>query len=116
MLRLLADENFNNDIVRGLIRLAPELDIVRAQDVGLANTEDDRILAWSADQGRIVLTHDVSTMTAFAFERVAAGLSMPGVFQIGRTVSIGRAIEELLLLLECSLDDEWEGQVLFLPL
>jgi hypothetical protein len=89
---------------------------VRAQDVGLTNTEDDQILAWSADQGRIVLTHDVSTMTPFAFERVAAGLSMPGVLQIGRAVSIGQAIEELLLLLECSLDDEWEGQVLFLPL
>ena len=109
MLRLLANENFNNDIVRGLTRLAPDLDIVRAQDVGLTNTEDDRILAWVASEGRIVLTHDVSTMTAFAFERVEAGISMPGVIQIGRTVSIGQAIEELHLLLECSRDDEWEG-------
>ena len=29
MLRFAADENFNNDIVRGLLRRAPDLDIVR---------------------------------------------------------------------------------------
>ena len=31
-IRLGPDENFNNDIVRGLRRLKPELDIVRVQD------------------------------------------------------------------------------------
>ena len=35
VLRLAADENFNNDIVRGLVRRKPDLDIVRVQDVGL---------------------------------------------------------------------------------
>lgn len=35
MLRLAADENFNNDIIRGLLRHKPDLDIVRIQDVGL---------------------------------------------------------------------------------
>ncbi len=28
MLRLLADENFNNQIVRGILRRKPEIDIV----------------------------------------------------------------------------------------
>lgn len=32
MLRLAADEDFNNRILRGLIRRQPELDIVRVQD------------------------------------------------------------------------------------
>jgi adenylate cyclase len=35
LLRLAADENFNNDIVRGLLRRKPDLDIVRVQDVEL---------------------------------------------------------------------------------
>ena len=35
MLRFVADENFNNNIVRGLLRRQPELDLVRIQDVGL---------------------------------------------------------------------------------
>ena len=39
MLRLAADENFNNDIVRALKRRKPELDIVRVQDAGLGEAE-----------------------------------------------------------------------------
>jgi hypothetical protein len=62
----LADENFNNDILRALFRADPELDIVRAQDVGLTGTSDDALLAWAADQNRVLLTHDVSTITAHA--------------------------------------------------
>jgi hypothetical protein len=41
---------------------------------------------------------------------------MPGVFEVSRVVLIGVAIEDILLLAECSLDDEWEGQVQYLPL
>lgn len=40
MLLLIADENFNNDIVRGLLRRKPELDIVRVQDMGLSGADD----------------------------------------------------------------------------
>ena len=36
MLRLLADENFNGEVVRGLLLRQPDADIVRVQDVGLA--------------------------------------------------------------------------------
>jgi hypothetical protein len=44
MLRLLADENFNGDIVRALLLRQPNLDIVRVQDVGLAGVGDPDIL------------------------------------------------------------------------
>jgi predicted nuclease of predicted toxin-antitoxin system len=64
VLRFAADENFNNDIVRGLLRRKPNLDIVRVQDVGLAGADDPTILEWAAREGRILLTHDVSTITA----------------------------------------------------
>ncbi len=116
MLRLAADENFNNNIVRGLLRREPELDIVRVQDVGLSGADDPTILEWAAQERRILLTHDVSTVTKYAYERIQDGLAMSGVFQVSRTVPIGRAIEDILLLAECSLDGEWEGQVRYLPL
>ena len=35
MLRLLADENLKNQVVRGLLRRDPGMDVVRVQDVGL---------------------------------------------------------------------------------
>src|SRR3990172_4697350 len=116
MLLLAADENFNNDIVRGLLRRRSDLDIVRVQDVGLSGADDPTILEWAAQEGRILLTHDASTITHFAYERVRAGKSMPGVFEVSRDVPIAVAIEDTLLLAECSQDDEWEGQVRYLPL
>lgn len=116
MLRFLADENFNNQIVRGILRRNPDVDIVRVQDVNLSETDDPLILEWAAQQGRVILTHDVATMTDFAYDRVQSGLSMPGLFEVSRRVPVGLAIEEILLLAECSLEGEWEGQVRFLPL
>lgn len=116
MLRLAADENFNNAIVRGLVRRNPTLDLVRIQDVGLSGADDPTVLAWAASEGRVLLTHDVATITHYAYERVAAGLEMPGVFEVGRNVSLAQAIEDLLLIAECSVQGEWEGQVRYLPL
>ena len=116
MLRLAADENFNNDIVRGLWRRKPELDIVRIQDVGLSGADDPTVLEWAAREGRVLLTHDVTTMTRYAYERVRADQPMPGVFEVSRAVPIGLAIEDILLLAECSLESDWEGQVRYLPL
>ena len=74
------------------------------------------MLEWAAQEGRVLLTHDVSTFTHYAYARVAAGKPMPGVFEVPRVVPIGVAIEDILLLAECSLEGEWEGQVRYLPL
>ncbi len=53
MLRLLADENLNSDLVRGLQRRKPDLDIVRAQDVGLSGADDPALLEWAAQERRM---------------------------------------------------------------
>jgi hypothetical protein len=116
VLCLAADENLNNDIVRGLVRRKPNLDIVRVQDAGLSGADDPTILEWAAHEGRVLLTHDVSTLMRYAYERVEAGLPMPGIFEVSRSVRIGLAIEDILLIAECSLEGEWEGQVRYLPL
>lgn len=116
MLRFLSDEDFNNHIVRGLLRRLPLLDIVRVQDVGLRGRRDSQVLAWAADDGRILLTHDADTMIEFAKNRVAANMPMPGIVEISQDVRIGEAIDELIIFASCSLDGEWEGQIIFLPL
>lgn len=36
--------------------------------------------------------------------------------QIVRAVTVGLEIKEIILIAECSLEDEWERQVRFLPL
>lgn len=116
MLRLLADENFNGEIVRGLLLRQPGLDIVRVQDIGLAGAEDPEILGWAAENRRIVLTHDLATMSDYAFERVAAAEDMAGVFILNDRFPIGRAIEEILIMATCTEQEEWSGRAVHLPL
>ncbi len=116
MLLFAADENFNNDIVRGLLRRRPNLNIVLAQEAGLSGADDPSILEWAAREGRVLLSHDVSTITRYAYERIRAGQEMPGVFEVSREIPIGIVIEDLLLLADYSLEREWEGQVRYLPL
>jgi hypothetical protein len=116
MLRLVSDENFNGNILRGLFRRHPELGLIRVQDVGLVQTPDPDILEWAASHGCVLLSHDVSTIPPAAFQRVRDGRPMPGVFIVPDRMPIGQAIEEILFL---SIDvdiDEWKDQVLFLPL
>jgi hypothetical protein len=115
-LRFLVDEDFDNDIMRGMLRQLPTLDTVRTQDVGLSGTLDPIVLEWAAQEGRVMLTHDVSTMTAHAYARVTSGLPMPGVLAVSQLAPISQVIEDLMLLAECSLPGEWEGQVRYVPL
>jgi hypothetical protein len=114
-MRLLTDENFNGAILRGLMRRLPEIDLVRVQDVGLRNTDDPVILEWATKEGRILLTHDVATITMYAYERVSKGLPMAGVVEVIATAPIGRIIDDLELFICCSEPEEYENQVLFIP-
>jgi hypothetical protein len=116
VLSLAADENFNNDIVRGLLRRRPNVDLIRVQDSEIAGMADPAVLDWTARESRILLTHDERTVPHWALQRVESGLAMPGVIVVRRTVAVGQVIHDLLLLIEFSLDDEWQGQILYLPL
>jgi len=77
MIRFVADENFNNHIIRGFLLRNPEVDIVRIQDVGLSSADNPTILEWAVKENRILLTHDVETMPDFAYTRIRAGHSIP---------------------------------------
>jgi hypothetical protein len=116
MLRFAADVNFNGAVVRGLLRRLPKLDLVRLQDIGFARITDEELLEWAARDNRAVLTHDVTTLRKIAENRVCDGLPMRGVFEAGEHLSIRQVIEDLVLIAECSVEGEWEGKVVFLPL
>jgi predicted nuclease of predicted toxin-antitoxin system len=116
MLLFVADENFNNDVLRGLLRRDPSLDIVRIQDVGLTHAPDPVVLEWAAQENRVLLTHDRNTITKFAYQRVVEGKPMPGIVEVDRSVPLLVAIEDILLLAVASSQGEWEGQIIYLPL
>jgi hypothetical protein len=115
MFKLISDQNVNERILRGLSRRVAHLDLVRALDVGLARVDDPVLLEWAAAEDRILLTHDVNTMPKFAYDRVRAGLNMPGVFLISNSMRIGRAIDELVFVIEGSSQEDWKDFVTYFP-
>ena|ERR1700722_1105983 len=116
MLRLLSDEDVHDDIIRGLRRREPNLDIVRAVDVGLDHTPDPIILEWAASRERILITGDLNTMVGFAWARVQSAQMMPGVLALLDNIGVGQVIEHILLVSQCYTPQEIKDQVLFIPL
>ncbi len=86
------------------------------QDEDLAGAADRDVLAWAAENDRIVLTHDRATMPALACDRVAAARNTPGVFILNDRLPVGQAIQEILLIAGCTDQAEWAGRVIYLPL
>ena len=115
MLRLVSDADVHGDVVRGLRRHAPSLDLLRAQEVGLRIADDPSILAWAAGEDRVLLTQDRNTMVGYAYERVTGGQPMPGVIVLSDRQAIGDAIQDILLLAECYAAEEIKDRVVFLP-
>lgn len=115
-MKFLADENFDNRIVRGLLRRLPSLDIIRVQDLEIARADDPTVLDWAAQADRILLTHDARTIPTYTYERLEAGQSIAGVIVASDNLAIGAVIEDILLIIEFSTADEWIDQLQRLPL
>jgi hypothetical protein len=116
MLPLAADEDLHGHIVNGLRRRQPDIDLVRVQDALPLGTADLAVLEWAATEGRVLVTQDHSTMVGFAWDRVNSGLPMPGVIVRGKGVSVRKAIDELLIIADCGIPEDFRGRVEFLPL
>lgn len=114
--RFLADQDFNEHIIRGVLRREPAIDFVRLRDVGLERRSDAEILAYAAAENRIIVSHDVNTMSAAAYDRLAAGQPISGLLLIHQLAPLAPGIDNLVLIWTASEADEWLNQVCFLPL
>jgi hypothetical protein len=106
MLRLASDADVHGDILRGLRRRLPDLDLVRAQDALPEGTSDVKVLAWAAAANRVLITNDRNTMVGSAYQRVGAGESTPGLIATTNEQSIGLAIDDIVLIAEYISEEE----------
>ena len=114
MLRLLTDENFNQRILRGLRRRINKLDCILAQDALIAGISDEVLLDLCAIDGRVIVTHDAKTMIGHAVSRIDKGL--PILILVPARLDIGRAIEDLEVLLKCATESDLRHRIVYLPL
>ena len=115
-MRFLADQNFDQDIVRGLLRRVQDVEVVTAYEAGMSEAPDPTLLEWAASQRRVVLTHDRRTMPDHASDQIRAGLPMSGVIAVPKRLPVGQAIDDLELIATCTVPGEWENRIQFLPL
>ena len=114
-MKWLADENFRSAILRGLLRKAPALDIVRAQDVREISGQDDRVLLrFATAEGRVVVTHDLSTMILAMREQMR--LKSAPIVMVPDSPPVGAAVDDLLVLDGCATEADWAAGVIYIPL
>jgi hypothetical protein len=101
-----SDADVHGDIVRGLRRRVPEIDLVRVQDALPEGTRNPAVLAWAAADNRVLITNDRNSMVGLAYGRVAAGEPLPGLIATTDEQSVGSAIDGILLIAENMPEDE----------
>ena len=82
----------------------------------MAGAPDAAVLDWAAQNARVLLTHDVSTMTKYAYQRLQSGKYIAGIIEVPQSVPIGQVIDDLILIADSSTTQEYENQVAYLPL
>jgi Domain of unknown function (DUF5615) len=112
--RFQADNDLDRSIVDGLLRVEPTVDFRTAQDVPLDGLDDDVVLKLAAASGRILVTHDASSMPV-AFARFRQTGHSSGVLITPQRGPVAAAIENLLLIWHASDGSEWENRICYLP-
>jgi hypothetical protein len=114
--RFQADNDLKRAILQGVVRREPAIDFQSARVARLDGLSDSQVLRHAAADGRIVVSHDVTTMPDSFAEFLANGNHSPGLFLIPQAVAVGAAIESLVMVWIGSDAAEWENRLVWLPL
>lgn len=113
--RFLADANFNQRIVAGLLLREPAIDFALPQGVIPDGMSDLHVLELGATLGRVLVTHDVRTMPGW-FQQFVETQQFPGLILVPEKMPIRDAIEDLFTIWHISEAYEWVNQMRRLPL
>ena len=113
-IRFQADANLDPDIGIGLRRKEPSIDFRNAVGVIADGTSDPEVLRMSAEEDRVLVSHDVTTMPDH-FDRFAGTNSSPGIILIPSNRPLGDIIESLLFIWIDWSEEEVLNQVRWLP-
>lgn len=113
-IRFQADYDFNKKIVRALRHRYPFMDFQGGHEAGFEGLHDEQVLEIAAREGRILVSHDVTTMPVHFASFISRQYS-PGVLLIPQSLPISIAIEELALIWGASEAEEYANLITWLP-
>lgn len=114
-IRFQGDYDLKRAIIIGVKRRQPEIEFQNAEDGNLRGVDDQNVLAFAAREGRILVSHDHSTMPIH-FANFISNQDSPGLILIEQRLPVKDAIEEILLIWEASEAEEWTNRLEFIPL
>lgn len=113
--RFQADADLNQRIVLAVLRREPALDFQTAPAAGLAGLADPRVLGICSEEGRVLVTHDCSTMPGHFADFIQHAASA-GVVLVPQHIPLSPIVEDLLLIWLSSEAEEWMNRICWLPL
>ena len=118
MRRYLIDENLSGIYRTQLLRHEPSLTVLMIGDEGAPakSTPDPEILEWCEQNQFILITNNRKSMPQHLDDHLAAGHHVPGIFTISRKVPMKLIVEQLILIIGASDDDEYIDRITYIPL
>jgi hypothetical protein len=118
MLKYLIDENVDPLYLNQLRRLQPQLIVWSIGDPNIPSkgTLDPAILLWCEEFEFILVTNNRASMPVHLKDHLNEGRHIPGIFLLNRNLSIKQNLDELILIAEGSFDQEYQDQIVHLPL
>jgi hypothetical protein len=115
-IRFQADNDLRFAIVRAVRRAEPAIDFASAFETKLDNLSDPEVLDRAATEGRVLVSHDRSTMLDHFRARLAEGKHSPGILMVSqRRTPIGPVAESLICVWAISAPGELRDQAHYLP-
>jgi hypothetical protein len=113
-IRFQADADIDPDIRKGVLRREPSIDFRSAAGTIPEGMPDPEVLRIAAEDGRVLVSGDIRTMSVH-FRNFVASRESPGVLLIPSARSIGAAIEGLLFVWLNWTTEDLHNQVQWLP-
>lgn len=114
-IRFQADADLNQAIVTGVLRLVPGVDFQTANVADLASLSDLEVLALTAQEERVLVSHDQRTMPGH-FAEFSASRTSSGVVIVLQSLPISEAIQALIKVWQESEAEDWINRIAYLPL
>jgi len=117
-LKYLMDENIDPIYPTQLRSKQVELIIrvIGEPSIPAKGTKDPEILEGCEKYDFILVTNNRKSMPVHLNDHLQANHHIPGIFILNANLSVGQNIDELILIAECSFANEYQDQIIHLPI
>ncbi|MCP4524798.1 MAG: hypothetical protein GY833_02615 [Aestuariibacter sp.] len=115
----LLDENMAHRTIRKLLlQREPKIRILTVGQSGIPplSTPDSELLIWIEEHGCLLVTKNRASMPVHLRDHLNAGRHVPGILIVPQRMAPWQVSDQLYLIWEASLPNEYQDQIVYLPL